>query len=53
MQLFARKSEEGESIGLGWVDAEVFRFKFDDKERHLKIPHMGGIWSKSPEEPFV
>lgn len=41
MQLFARKSEEGESRGLGWIDAEVVRFKFDDKERHLKIPHMG------------
>jgi glutamine amidotransferase len=41
MQLFARKSEEGESTGLGWIDAEVVRFKFDDKERHLKIPHMG------------
>ena len=41
MQLFARKSEEGESSGLGWIDAEVVRFKFDDKERNLKIPHMG------------
>jgi glutamine amidotransferase len=41
MQLFTRKSEEGESTGLGWIDAEVVRFKFDDKERHLKIPHMG------------
>ena len=41
MQLFARRSEEGESKGLGWIDAEVVRFKFDDKERHLKIPHMG------------
>jgi len=41
MQLFARKSEEGKSTGLGWIDAEVVRFKFDDKERHLKIPHMG------------
>jgi len=41
MQLFARKSEEGESKGLGWIDAEVVRFKFDDKERNLKIPHMG------------
>jgi glutamine amidotransferase len=41
MQLFARKSEEGESTGLGWIDAEVVRFKFDDKERNLKIPHMG------------
>jgi glutamine amidotransferase len=41
MQLFGRKSEEGNSRGLGWIDAEVVRFKFDDKERHLKIPHMG------------
>lgn len=41
MQLFTRKSEEGESTGLGWIDGEVVRFKFDDKERHLKIPHMG------------
>jgi glutamine amidotransferase len=41
MQLFARKSEEGESTGLGWIDAEVVRFKFDGKERNLKIPHMG------------
>jgi glutamine amidotransferase len=41
MQLFAGKSEEGDSGGLGWIDAEVVRFKLDDKERHLKIPHMG------------
>jgi glutamine amidotransferase len=41
MQLFTRKSEEGESTGLGWIDGEVVRFKFDDKERHMKIPHMG------------
>jgi glutamine amidotransferase len=41
MQLLTRKSEEGESTGLGWIDAEVVRFKFDDKEKHLKIPHMG------------
>jgi glutamine amidotransferase len=41
MQLFAWKSEEGDSRGLGWIDAEVVRFKFGDKERHLKIPHMG------------
>jgi glutamine amidotransferase len=41
MQLFARKSEEGELEGLGWIDAAVVRFKFNDKERDLKIPHMG------------
>jgi glutamine amidotransferase len=52
MQLFARRSEEGESTGLGWIDTEVVRFKFDDKERRLKIPHMGWnlvkICQKSP-----
>jgi len=41
MQLFARKSEEGELKGLGWIDAEAVRFKFNDKESQLKIPHMG------------
>ena len=41
MQLFTRRSEEGESAGIGWIDAEVVRFKFDGKERNLKIPHMG------------
>ena len=41
MQLFARKSEEGDSEGLGWTDAEVVRFKFDGGEKRLKIPHMG------------
>jgi glutamine amidotransferase len=41
MQLFARKSQEGESRGLGWIDAEVVRFRFENNERRLKIPHMG------------
>ena len=26
MQLMARKSEEGDSEGLGWLDAEVIKF---------------------------
>ncbi len=39
MQLFAERSEEGESDGLGWIDGEVKRFNF--KENNLKIPHMG------------
>jgi glutamine amidotransferase len=41
MQLFAHRSDEGKAKGLGWIDAEVVRFKFDDKGMHLKIPHMG------------
>jgi glutamine amidotransferase len=41
MQLFARKSEEGNSTGLRWIDAETLRFRFEDADGRLKIPHMG------------
>lgn len=40
MQLFAARSEEGVEPGLGWIDAEVVRFKFNEGQAH-KIPHMG------------
>jgi glutamine amidotransferase len=39
MQLFAEKSEEGFSEGLGWIDGEVK--KFNPPADGLKIPHMG------------
>ena len=39
MQLFTQESEEGQTPGLGWLDAQTVRFKFDDP--NLKIPHMG------------
>ena len=41
MQLLSRKSEEGCLPGLGWLDAESIRFKFEDVNSNLKIPHMG------------
>lgn len=41
MQLFGKKSEEGRLPGLGWIDAEVRKFQFEESERRLKIPHMG------------
>lgn len=42
MQLVATKSyENGETVGLGWVDAEVIKFDFSDAEKKLKIPHVG------------
>jgi len=41
MQLFTKRSEEGQLPGLGWLDAETVRFKFDGDNAHLKIPHMG------------
>ena len=30
MQLMAKHSEEGDSEGFGWIDAEVLRFKVSD-----------------------
>jgi glutamine amidotransferase len=41
MQLFSRRSEEGKLPGLGWIDAETIRFRFDGDNARLKIPHMG------------
>lgn len=40
MQLMAKKSEEGEAEGFGWFDAEVVRFRIEDKLR-FKVPQMG------------
>jgi glutamine amidotransferase len=41
VQLFANSSEEGKLPGLGWIDAEVKRFRFEPNQTRLKIPHMG------------
>jgi len=43
MQLLARHSEEGDADGLGWVDAEVVRFRVSDPLR-FKVPQMG--WNR-------
>lgn len=40
MQLMAKHSEEGNTDGMGWFDADVVRFHVTDKLRH-KIPHTG------------
>ena len=41
MQLLTKVSEEGELPGLGWIDAETIRFRFDRNKTTLKVPHMG------------
>lgn len=41
MQLLMQKSEEGDLPGLGWIEGGNVRFRFDDSNGHLKIPHMG------------
>jgi len=44
MQLLARRSEEGSRPGLGWIAADVVRFRSPPEQKPpLQIPHMG--WS--------
>jgi imidazole glycerol-phosphate synthase subunit HisH len=39
MQLMTKSSEEGTEKGLGWINAEVKHFSFE--ENTYKVPHMG------------
>jgi glutamine amidotransferase len=41
MQLLSKGSEEGTLEGMGWIDADTVRFRFDGSQTGLKIPHMG------------
>lgn len=42
MQMLAKDSEEGESLGLGIIDAHVRRFRPGvHRNRKLRCPHMG------------
>jgi glutamine amidotransferase len=40
MQIMANKSAEGDVEGLGWIDAEVVKFKVEDTLK-FKVPHTG------------
>jgi len=40
MQIFLNNSEEGSSLGLGWIDGEVKKFNISK----LRVPHIG--WNK-------
>lgn len=51
MQLMARFSEEGNAEGLGWFDAEVLRFQFNNK-KVFKIPHVGWNSIESNKNSF-
>lgn len=42
MQLLgSRSSEDGETLGLSIVDADVDRFRLFPEQKNLKIPHVG------------
>ena len=47
MQLMACSSEEGDTEGLGWLDAKVIRFKIGDTVR-FKVPHVG--WNEAVQK---
>jgi glutamine amidotransferase len=40
MEVMAKRSDEGNAAGLGWVDGEIVRFNITDTSQY-KIPHMG------------
>ena len=52
MQLMARHSEEGDSEGFGWINAQVIRFKVSDPIKY-KIPHMGWNTIKSSKDSLL
>jgi imidazole glycerol-phosphate synthase subunit HisH len=42
VQLFTKRSEEGNAEGLGWIDAETIRFYISEKQKYrIKVPHVG------------
>lgn len=41
LQLFTKRSEEGQLAGLGWLNAETIKFTFKPEKVELKTPHMG------------
>jgi glutamine amidotransferase len=59
-QLMTAHSEEGDTDGLGWVDADTIRFR-EAGLNGLKVPHMGWreigiiaegpLWKDLPAEP--
>jgi imidazole glycerol-phosphate synthase subunit HisH len=41
MQMMAKRSDEGELPGLGWIDAEVKKFDVACFNQKTHLPHMG------------
>ncbi len=47
-QLLCKESEEGKHKGLGWIDATVKKFNFENRE--FKVPHIGWNYTKLQKE---
>src|SRR5439155_1471654 len=48
------ESEEGTLPGLNWLDAKTVRFRFENGQTGLKVPHMGwnDICARAPNRYF-
>ncbi len=53
MQIMANSSEEGNSPGLGWIDAKVRRFDEESLLIKPKLPHMGWNSIASKKESSI
>lgn len=47
MQLLTKGSEEGREKGLGWINAQAYRFETIE---NLKVPHMGWNFARKSSE---
>jgi len=50
MQLLTKGSQEGKLDGLGWIDAEAYRFDFKSSDIDLPVPNMGWNIAKSSKK---
>jgi glutamine amidotransferase len=55
MQLLGKGSEEGTAPGLGWLDATCIRFRPEQMDQRLKVPHMGwnDVFPTRPDPLFA
>lgn len=44
-QLLTRSSDEGDRLGLGWIEARTVRFDRTRMDARLRVPHMG--WAET------
>ena len=50
MQLMTKSSEEGQLPGLGWINAQTIKLRFDTPAQRKPIPHMGWEHTKTVKE---
>lgn len=51
MQMMCHRSDEGNALGLGWIDAEVRRLNMSHSKIQNQLPHMG--WNEVRPKEFV